>query len=54
MVSGRWDRPLPVAHAFLPQDLDLISYIKLIPIARMRRGVRIPAWYLPLQQCSAS
>ena len=29
-------------------DLDLISYFKTIPDARMRRGVRIPAWYLLL------
>jgi len=29
-------------------DLDLISYIKAIPDARMRRGVRIPSWYLLL------
>ena len=29
-------------------DLDLIGYLKEIPDARMRRGVRIPAWYLLL------
>ncbi len=29
-------------------DLDLISYLKAIPDAGMRRGVRIPAWYLLL------
>ena len=29
-------------------DLDLIRYLKAIPDARMRRGVRIPAWYLLL------
>jgi hypothetical protein len=29
-------------------DLDLISYLKAIPDARMRRGVRISAWYLLL------
>ena len=29
-------------------DLDLISYLKAIPDARMRRGVRFPAWYLLL------
>jgi hypothetical protein len=29
-------------------DLDLINYLKAIPDARMRRGVRIPAWYLLL------
>ncbi|WP_341899983.1 hypothetical protein [Synechococcus sp. UW140] len=28
--------------------LDLISYLKAIPDARMRRGVRIPARYLLL------
>ena len=27
-------------------DLDLIGYLKAIPDARMRRGVRFPAWYL--------
>jgi hypothetical protein len=29
-------------------DLDLISYLKVISVARMLRGVRIPAWYLLL------
>jgi hypothetical protein len=29
-------------------DLDLISYLRSIPDARMRRGVRYPAWYLLL------
>jgi len=29
-------------------DLDLISFLKAIPDARMRRGVRMPAWYLLL------
>jgi hypothetical protein len=29
-------------------DLDLISYLKAIPDTRMRRGIRIPAWYLLL------
>ena len=29
-------------------DLDLISYLKAIPDARVRRGIRIPAWYLLL------
>ena len=29
-------------------NLDLISYLKAIPDARMRRGIRIPAWYLLL------
>ena len=29
-------------------DLDLISFLRAIPDARMRRGVRIPAWYLLL------
>ena len=33
---------------FAATDLDLISYLKAIPDARMRRGVRIPAWYLLL------
>ena len=29
-------------------DLDLISYQRSIPDARIRRGVRFPAWYLLL------
>jgi hypothetical protein len=29
-------------------DLDLISFLKEIPDTRMRRGIRIPAWYLLL------
>ena len=29
-------------------DLDLISYLRSIPDARMRRGVRFPTWYLLL------
>ncbi len=29
-------------------DLDLISFLRSIPDARMRRGVRFPAWYLLL------
>jgi hypothetical protein len=29
-------------------DHDLITYFKAIPVGRMRRGVRIPAWYLLL------
>jgi hypothetical protein len=29
-------------------DLDLISFLKAIQDAGMRRGVRIPAWYLLL------
>ena len=29
-------------------DLDLISFLKAIPDARMRRGIRIQAWYLLL------
>ena len=49
MGSGRWDRPLSVLHTVsAATDLDLISYLKVIPDARMRRGVRIPAWYLLL------
>ena len=34
--------------ASAPTDLDLISFLQTIPDARMRRGVRIPAWYLLL------
>jgi hypothetical protein len=29
-------------------DLDLISYLQAIPDARMRLGIRFPAWYLLL------
>lgn len=29
-------------------DLDLISFLRAIPDPRMRRGIRIPAWYLLL------
>jgi hypothetical protein len=29
-------------------DQDLISYLRSIPDARMRRGVRFPAWFLLL------
>jgi hypothetical protein len=29
-------------------DLDLISFLQAIPEPRMRRGIRIPAWYLLL------
>ena len=29
-------------------DLDLISFLKAIPDSRMRRGSRMPAWYLLL------
>ena len=29
-------------------DLDLITYLRSIPDARMRRGVRFPTWYLLL------
>ena len=42
-------RLLPVPESLsAATDLDLISYLKAIPDARMRRGVRIPAWYLLL------
>jgi len=38
-----------VPESALPAtDLDLISYLKAIPDARMRRGICIPAWYLLL------
>jgi hypothetical protein len=49
MGFGRWYRLLPVPEAAsAATDLDLISYLQAIPDARMRRGVRIPAWYLLL------
>ncbi len=34
--------------AFAASDLVLISYLRSNPDARMRRGVRFPAWYLLL------
>ena len=44
-----WYRPFLVPEtASAATDLDLISFLKAIPDARMRRGVRIPAWYLLL------
>ena len=46
---GRWACLLSVLQSVsAATDLDLISYLKAIPDARMRRGVRIPAWYLLL------
>jgi len=50
MGSGRRNRLLPVLQSdSAATDLDLISYLKAIPDARTRRGVRIPAWYLLLE-----
>ena len=49
MGFGRRYRLLPVPeNASAATELDLISYLQAIPDARMRRGVRIPAWYLLL------
>jgi hypothetical protein len=49
MGFGRCYRLLPVPEtASAATDLDLISYLQAIPDARMRRGIRIPAWYLLL------
>ena len=49
MSCGRRNCLLPVLESHsAATDLDLISYLKVIPDARMRRGVRIPAWYLLL------
>ena len=46
---GRRKRLLPVLKSeSAVVDLDLISFLKAIPDARLRRGVRIPAWYLLL------
>jgi hypothetical protein len=43
MSRGRRNRLLPVLKSeSAATDLDLISYLKAIPDARMRRGVRIP------------
>ena len=38
---------MPQAQA-APTDLDLISFLRALPDPRMRRGIRIPAWYLLL------
>jgi hypothetical protein len=49
MSWGRRNCLLPVPESLsAATDLDLISYLKAIPDVRMRRGVRIPAWYLLL------
>ena len=49
MGMARWYRLLLVLDtAFAATDLDLIIFLQAIPDARMRRGVRIPAWYLLL------
>lgn len=46
---SRWYRAVLVLEiASAATDLDLISFLKTIPDARMLRGVRIPAWYLLL------
>jgi hypothetical protein len=37
-----------IESASTATDLDLISYLRSIPDARMRRGVRFPVWYLLL------
>jgi hypothetical protein len=48
MCPGR-DRcvPLPESPA-AAADLDLINFLRAIPDIRMRRGIRIPAWYFLL------
>lgn len=49
MGFARWYRLLLVPDtASAATDLDLISHLKAIPDAQMRRGVRTPAWYLLL------
>lgn len=49
MGRVRWDRLLLVLNgAFAAGNFDLISYLKEIPNSRMRREVRILAWYLQL------
>ena len=49
MGRGRWNGFLPVLESVsAANDLDLISYLKAIPEARIRWGVRIPALYLLL------
>lgn len=49
MGWGRLNRPLLVLEsASAVTDLDLISDLRSIPDARMRRGVRFQAWYLLL------
>ena len=45
MSRGRCNRFLPVLESVsAATNLDLISYLKAIPVARMRRDVRIPSW----------
>ena len=49
MGFGRCYRSLLVPETTsAATDLDLISFLQAIPDARMRRGIRIPAWYLLL------
>ncbi len=49
MGFARWYRLLLVPDtASAATDLDLISHLKAIPDAQMRRGVRTPAWSLLL------
>jgi hypothetical protein len=49
MGRGRRDRPLSAPNtAVASTDLDLISFLRVIPDPRMRPGVRIPSWYLLL------
>jgi len=49
MGFGRWCCLLPVPEsASAATELDLISYLQAVPDARMRRRIRIPAWYLLL------
>jgi len=44
MGGGLRNRPLLVQQsAFAATDLDLISYLRSIPEARMRRRVRFPS-----------
>jgi hypothetical protein len=49
MGLARWYSLLLVPEtASAATDLDLISFLQAIPDTRMRRGARIPAWYLLL------
>ena len=49
MGLGRLACPLSVPQSVsAATDLDLISFLNAIPDTRMRRGARIPAWYLLL------
>ena len=47
-VEVGWTASIQLERASAATHLNLISFLKVIPGARMRRGVRIPSWYLLL------